>query len=141
MLFSMKNSSSNMRYDDSAERQGRERVSLRNHGDKVDLKHMTPKEYRNYTGGIWDGIERRDGIYNWTPYKFDPVSAKPVERRMEDRRKRKQPYKGKNKRISSARRYSDKLEVGVYYFCFSFSFLIFLFFLIGALIKEGIINA
>lgn len=129
------------RYDDSAEVQGRKKVSLRQHGDPIDPKHMTPKEYRNFTGGIWDGIERRDGIYNWTPYTFVKASDKPVERRnLGNRRKNKQSYKGKNNRANAARRFSDKLEVGVYYFCFSFSFLIFLFFLIGALIKEGVLN-
>ncbi|MDE0724722.1 MAG: hypothetical protein OSB62_08515 [Alphaproteobacteria bacterium] len=128
------------RYDDSAERQGRRKLSLRHHGDSIDPKYMTPKEYRNFTGDIWDGIERRDGIYNWNAWDWDKGN-KPVERReLGNRRKKKQSYKGKNKRVSTSRRFSDKLESAVYYFCFSFSFLVFLFFLIGALIKEGVLN-
>ena len=60
------------KYDNSlAIQQGREAIGDRKMGEKIDPKHMTPKEYYNFKLKVWDGIETREHKQNFTAWKWD----------------------------------------------------------------------
>lgn len=73
-------------FDDSATKQGRKKLAKRDFGEKVSMKHMTPKELKAYNEGRWDGIEMRKGAHNWKPYGWPQTPhfiLDPEERRTE----------------------------------------------------------
>lgn len=121
------------RFDDSAKLQGREPIRERKYGEKIHPKHMTPKEYRNFEAGIWDGIETRKGLWDWTAWDWTtskevaPKSAKKtkptVERRqVPDRRTKMAGYNGKNKR-KKPRREDEMRDLLAFHICSSIAFL------------------
>ena len=70
-------------FDDSALNQGRTAIGMRKVGKKVLEEHMTPKEHVNYMAGIWDGVETRKYIQNWSSWawqKEDVEDFKVVEK-------------------------------------------------------------
>lgn len=130
--------------DRSALEQGRHIVSERTKGEKVEPKHMTPKEYRNFNAGLWDGIENKDYRYNWSPMEWEKIKVenKPkriverqpinLERRQKDRRHKSTRLQIEERR-SEERRKQDKLDAITYRVCLSISFLIILTITIGVI--------
>jgi len=102
--------------DISALKQGRQVVSDRKVGDLVNVKNMTPKEYRNYKISFWDGVETREGAKNWEEFEWPQSSGEKNsdDRRSSHRRLNKSPYNGKSRR-SKSRRQEDFYNVFIYY--------------------------
>lgn len=109
-------------FDDSAVKQGRQATSLRKIGDKIDIKHMTPKEYKSFKFGLWDGVELRRDAYNWEAFKWnDETEVKTyVNRRIQhERRRRKEATKGRIDRRSAVQRKSDQMDAKAFWICSS----------------------
>tara|TARA_Y100001963_G_C6776009_1_gene447354 strand:+ start:910 stop:1428 length:519 start_codon:yes stop_codon:yes gene_type:complete len=58
------------KFDDSAVKQGRKPIGMRQLGICVNPSYMTPKEYQNFSKGIWDGVERRKNCQDWQAWDW-----------------------------------------------------------------------
>lgn len=133
--------------DDSALQQGRKIIEERKQGKKVEPENMTPKEYRNFKVGLWDGVERKVYRYDWTPFaweRLEPskepvrfVDKKPqkIERRQLERRMKPERIQFEERRTEK-RRQQDKLDNITYYSCLAFSFAVLLTLTIGVIVKN-----
>ncbi len=125
-------------FDDSALLQGRKVIGVRKLMEHVNTANMTPKEYLNYKAGIWDGVERNENAYNFTPHIWESDKEEAIDKRTKERRINK--LRNKNNRRSKAQRSTDKLDLLVYRICFNFSVLTLLFLGVMVIIFNTIVN-
>ncbi len=136
-----------LKCDDSAKQQGREAVRERKQGEKIEPCYMTPKEYRNYKAGLWDGVERKKYRYNWTEFEWERLEAttepvrfvdkKPqkLERRQLERRVKPKRVEFEERR-NEQRRKQDQLDHLTYYGCLLFSFFVLLTLTVGVIVTN-----
>ena len=90
---------------------------------------MTPKEYRSFSAGEWNGIEIRQGGFNWEPYEFkeqNPLNSRKTERRASTSKASSERRKG----IRRKKDVETKADKIAFYVCSNFAlFLLIVWFM------------
>lgn len=126
----------NEKQDKSAEEQGRSPEHTRNVGDLINPMHMTPKEFKNYKNGLWDGIERFKNKYSYEPWDFIKNALMfPNDRRDGCLQNEEEAYSQGYKR-----RASDKNNEKFFYGMLIIMLFIIMFFVLGSVIVSGVLK-
>jgi len=124
------------KFDDSAIKQGRHKISIRQMGNITNPMHMTPKEYKNYSSGLWDGIERLDNRFNYEPWDFNKKGLLyPEDRRNSGMEDEEHAYSKGYKR-----RAEDKKNEKFFYTMLITMISIIMFFVLGSVIQSGALS-
>ncbi len=115
--------------------QGRKPLRPRLLGQRVRQGHMTPREYKYFTAGIWDGIETRHGAFDWDLWDWDnncpqDDAFKTERRTYSERRTKRSSSFFYSKREGIGRRSSDKVSLRLHR--------IMLTIVLGILLSQGL---